>query len=86
MFPGTQTSLIFWSLEGPGGPINHSKRGALRAPPLRVVSGAPGAVQTPKINDFWVPEKYIFMFILIRSWGYTRIIRPIYDSVTFERS
>ncbi len=29
----------------------------------------PGAVQTRKIYDFWVPEKYVFMFILIRSWG-----------------
>jgi hypothetical protein len=34
---------------------------------------APGAVQTPKIDDFWVPEKYIFMIISIRSWGYWKL-------------
>ncbi len=27
------------------------------APPFGVVSGATGAVQTPRIDDFWVPEK-----------------------------
>ncbi len=27
------------------------------ATPFGVVSGAPGSVQTPEIEDFWVPEK-----------------------------
>ncbi len=36
---------------------------------------APGAVQTAKTDDFWVPGDYVFMIILIRSWGYGRAPR-----------
>ncbi len=53
----TQKSSIVGGLDDPGGPRNHSKgRGAL-ALPFGVIYGAPGAVQTPKIDDFWVKEK-----------------------------
>ncbi len=38
-------------LDGPGAPETTPKGGALRAPPLGKVSGAPGAIQTPKIDD-----------------------------------
>ncbi len=37
----------------PGAPVTTPKGGALRAPPVGGVSGAPGA----KIVDLWVPEK-----------------------------
>ena len=46
--------IDFWGL---GGPETTPKGGALRAPPFGVVWGVPGAVQTPNIDDFWVPEK-----------------------------
>ncbi len=61
--------IDFGGLDGPGGPETTPNGGALRAPPFGVVSGAPGAVQIPKIDDFRVPEKLVFMIILIRSWG-----------------
>ncbi len=48
--------IDFWGLDGPGVPEPIPKGGALRAPPSGVVSGALGAVQTPNIDDFWVPE------------------------------
>ncbi len=53
----------------PGAPGTTPKGGALRAPPFGVVSGAIGPVQTPKIYHFWIPETWVFMIILIRSWG-----------------
>ena len=54
------------------GPRNHRCWGSGRpgrAPPFGVVSGAPGAVQSPNIDDFWDPEPWVFMNILIRRWG-----------------
>ncbi len=44
---GTQKSSIFGVRTAPGAPETTPKGGALRAPPFGVVSGAPGAVQTP---------------------------------------
>ncbi len=69
-FPGTQKSSILVVLAAPGAPETTPKGGALRAPPSGEVSGAPGAVQTLKIDDFWVPEEYILTIISIRSGGY----------------
>ncbi len=54
-FSGTQKSWIFGVWTAPGAPETIPKGGVLRAQPFGVVSGAPGAVQTPKIDDFWVP-------------------------------
>ncbi len=53
---GAQQSSILGVWTAPGAPEATPKGGALRAPPFGVVYGAPGAVQTPKTNDFWVPE------------------------------
>ncbi len=69
-FPKTQKSLVLGVWTAPGVPETTPKGGALGAPPFEVVSGAPGAVQTSKIYDFWVQEKWVFIIILIRSWGY----------------
>ncbi len=49
--------IEFWGLDGHGASETTPKGGALRAQPFGVVSGAPGAFQTPKIDDFRVPEK-----------------------------
>ncbi len=68
-FSWTQQSYILAVWTAPRAPETTPKGGALRAPPFGVVSGAHGAVQTPKIDDFWVPEKSVFMIILIRSMG-----------------
>ncbi len=56
-FSGTQKSRFVGVWTTPGAAQTTPKGGALRAPPFGVVSGAPRAVQTPKIYDFWVPEK-----------------------------
>ncbi len=47
--------IDFWGLDGPGGPETNPTGGALPASRFGVVSGAPGAVQTSKIDDSWVP-------------------------------
>ncbi len=73
-FPGTQKLSMFGVWTAPGAAETTPESGALRAPPFGVVSVAFGAVQTLKINDFWVLEKYLFMIILIRSWGDTGLI------------
>ena len=52
----TQKSLIFGIWRAPGATETIPKGGGLRPPPLGTVFGAPGAVQTSKIDDFWVPE------------------------------
>ncbi len=39
-------------LGGPGGPGDPCERWGAKPPPLRRVSGAPGAAQTPKMTDF----------------------------------
>ncbi len=52
-FSGTQKTLILEGLDGPGGPGTHSKRRGAKRP---LVYGAPGAVQAPKNDDYWVPE------------------------------
>ncbi len=54
---GTQKSSVYGVWTTPGAPENMPKGGALRAPPFGVVSGALGAVQTPKVDDLWDPEK-----------------------------
>jgi hypothetical protein len=54
--PGTQKSMIFGVWTAPGAPETAPKGGVRSAPPFGMVSGARGAVQTPKIDDFWVPE------------------------------
>ena len=54
-------------------PETTPKGGALCAPPFGMVTGAPRAVQTPKVYDFWVQGKYVFMIRLIRSWGYIHL-------------
>jgi hypothetical protein len=36
-----------------------------------LASGAQGAVQIFKIDDFWVPEIHVFNIILICNWGHT---------------
>ena len=41
-----------WGLGGPGGPRTILEGGGLRPPPFGMVFGAPGAVQTPKIDAF----------------------------------
>ncbi len=52
---GTQNSSMgVWTATG--APETPPKGGALRAPPFVVVSGAPGAVKTPKFDDLWIPE------------------------------
>ncbi len=56
-FGGTQKSSMFGAGTAPGVPENTTKGGARSAPPFGVVSGAPGAVQTTNIDDFWVPEE-----------------------------
>ncbi len=56
-FSGTQTSQICGVWTAPGAPETTPKGGALRTQPFGMVSGTPGAVQTPKIDDFWVPAK-----------------------------
>ncbi len=53
------------------------------APPFGGVAGAPGAVQTTNIDDFWVPETRFFMIVLIRSWGY-RCLRDRRPSQPYE--
>ncbi len=68
-FSGTQQSSTFVVWTAPGARETTPKGWALSAPPFVVVSGAPGAVQTPKNEDCWVYEKYVFMIILIRSLG-----------------
>ncbi len=65
-FSGTQKSSIFGGLDGPGTPESTPKGEALRAPPFGVVSGATGAVQTCKIDDFWVSHDYIDMKLGLR--------------------
>ncbi len=62
-FSGTQKSsnLGVWTV--PGVPESTPKGGALRAPPFGVLSGAPRAVQTVKIDDFWVPAKTGFHIV-----------------------
>ncbi len=56
-FCGTWKSSIFGVWTAPGAPEVTPKGVALGAPPFGVVSGAPGAVQTPKIYDFSNSEK-----------------------------
>ncbi len=55
--PGTQKSWILGVPTAPGASEATPKGGARSAPPFGVVSGAPGAVQIAKIDDFWVLEK-----------------------------
>ncbi len=69
--PETQKSSILGVCTAPGAQGTTPKGGARSSPPFGVVAEAPGAVQTPKIADFWVPEEKYFMIILIRRWGYT---------------
>ena len=38
--------------------------------------GAPGAVQTQNIDDFWVPGEYVFMIILILQCSHTGFEKP----------
>jgi hypothetical protein len=59
-FSETKKSSILGVWTAPGAPKTTPKGGVGRAPPAGVVSGAPGAVQTPNIDDFWVPEKTSF--------------------------
>ena len=53
-FPRTQKSSIlgFWTAQGPQKPLE--KAGCEAPRPFGAVSGAPGAIQTPKIDDFWL--------------------------------
>jgi hypothetical protein len=60
--------LYFWGLEGPRALGTLPKGGALRAPPFGMVSVAPGAVQTSKIDDLRVEGTCVFMIISIQSW------------------
>jgi hypothetical protein len=54
---GTQGSPILVGWTVPGAPETTPKGGAQSAPPFGGVPGAPGAVQTPNIDDFWIPGK-----------------------------
>ncbi len=54
-----------------GAPETIPKSGALRAPPCEVVSGAPGAVQTPQVIDFWLPEQIGFHDYIDTTLGLT---------------
>ncbi len=56
-FSCAQQSSILGVSTAPGAPETTPKGGALCAPLFGMASGAPGAVQTPKIKDFWVQEK-----------------------------
>ncbi len=67
--PGTHRLFAVWT--APGAPETTPKEGGRSAPPFGKVSGAPGAVQTCKFDNVWVPEEEVFMIILIRSWGYS---------------
>ncbi len=49
--------IEFWGLDGSGAPETIPKGGALSAPPFGRVCGAPGALQTPEMDEFWVPGK-----------------------------
>ncbi len=60
---GTQKSSISGVWTAPGTPETTPKGGAGSAKPFGVVSGAAGAVQTPTIDDVWVPEKWVLMMI-----------------------
>ncbi len=40
------------------------------------LDGAGGPRNHAQIYDFWVPDKYVFMIILIRSWGYWPLEGP----------
>ncbi len=42
-------------------PETTPKGGARNAPLVGVVSGATGAAQTPKVDDFWILEKSSFI-------------------------
>ena len=56
-FSWIHKSSIWGACTAPGAPETTPKGGALRAPSFEVVSGAPGAVQTPKIDNIWAPAK-----------------------------
>ena len=60
----------------PGTPETAPKGGARSAPPFGMVSGAPGAVQSPNIDAFWVPGQYVFM-ILKTKLGSFRYVRGV---------
>ncbi len=59
-FPGTQKSSILGGLDGPVAPEGTPRGGAQSAPPVGVVSGAPGAFQTPQNRCFLGPGKIGF--------------------------
>ncbi len=56
-FSGTQKSSVSVVWTALADPETTPKGWERSAPPFGLVSGAPGAVQTPKIYDFWVTEK-----------------------------
>jgi hypothetical protein len=69
-FSGIEKSSILGVWMAPGGPRNHTKRRGASRPTFWSVFWSPGAVQTPRTDDLWVPGKLIFMITSIRSWGY----------------
>ncbi len=52
--PRTQESSILGVWTASGAPKTIPKGGVRSPPPFGMVSGAPGAIQTRKIDDFWV--------------------------------
>ena len=58
-------TIDLWALDGPNG-------GARSAPPFGVVSGAPGAIQTPKSMISGSGKNKFPSFILIRRGGYKK--------------
>ncbi len=53
-------SPIFAVLAAPGAPKTMQKYGGLRPPYFCMVSRAPGAAQTPKIDDFRLAKKTMY--------------------------
>ncbi len=60
--------MVFWSIKNRrylvsgrprGAPETIPKGGGLRPPPLGMVSGAPGAAQTPTIDDVYRPKNHV---------------------------
>ncbi len=80
-FAGAQTSSILGVWTAPGAPETTPKGGARSAPRFGVVYGAPGAVQIPKIYDFWVAETQVFVITLTRSWGYTGTLQRCCETI-----
>ncbi len=78
LFLGRPEVVDFGGLGGPGGPNNHAKIWRLCPSYFCMVSRAPGAAQTPKIDDFRPAQKSCIKNLSV-EW------RPI-DGQTYRRA